>query len=399
MLRNESRDGIALYTVLSRSDRSGWTVAVGVPVHVVEAAARNAVLMSGAGLLAALLCAFAAAYLFGQRLVRALDNAVRATTALGKGEAPVLERSPIDEVGRLELALIEAGRALRASSAERDFLLADARQARSVAESQNRAKDDFLAMLGHELRNPLSATMSGVSLLEQPVGADTSARARAAIRRQCDLLVNIVDELLDASRVMTGKVSLTRQVLDLGAAVRACMDAAAMRGAGRAHICSANLESVLVDADPTRLEQIINNLLDNAFKYTPEGGKVDVTVRKERGFAVLDVRDSGVGIDSELLPKIFDVFVQGEASIDRAKGGLGIGLAVVKSMAAQHGASVSAASAGPGMGSTFTVRFARASAQAAPQVRAVAAVAPGSATVLVIDDNDDARAAGAGAGV
>ncbi|MBC7684167.1 MAG: hybrid sensor histidine kinase/response regulator [Bdellovibrionales bacterium] len=391
LLRNESRDGIALYTVLSRSDRSGWTVAVGVPVHVVEAAARNAVLMSGAGFLAALLCAIAAAYLFGQRLVRALDNAVRATAALGKGEAPVLERSPIDEIGRLELALVDAGRALTASAAEREFLLADARQARAVAESQNRAKDDFLAMLGHELRNPLSAIMSGVSLLELPVGADTSARARGAIRRQCDLLVNIVDELLDASRVMTGKVSLSRQVLDLGAAVRACMDAAAMRGAGGAHVCRSRLEAVLIDADPTRLDQIINNLLDNAFKYTAEGGEVDVSVREERGFAVLEVRDSGMGIDSELLPTIFDVFIQGAASIDRAKGGLGIGLAVVKSMAAQHGASVSAASAGPGQGSTFTVRFPRASAVAAPQARAVAAPARGSATVLVIDDNDDAR--------
>lgn len=398
ILRNQSREGTDLFTVLSRSPTSGWTVAIGVPVDVVEASARNAVLMSSAALLAALLCAIGAAYLFGKRLVQALDNAARATASLGKGEAPVLERSPIDEVGKLERALVDAGLALRKSGAERDFLLADAREARLVAESQNRAKDDFLAMLGHELRNPLSAITSGLSLLEMPaVNADTSARARQAIRRQCGLLVNIVDELLDASRVMTGKVTLRKQVLDLGAAVRACMEAAAMRGAGASHTVRAQIVPVWIDADPTRLEQIINNLLDNAFKYTPDGGSVEVTVRAARGDAQLEVRDSGVGIEPALLPKIFDVFTQGAASIDRAKGGLGIGLAVVRAMAVQHGASVSVASDGPGQGSTFTVRFPRAQQVPLP-AEAALALAPAMQAapaipvrVLVIDDNDDAR--------
>ena len=393
VLRNRNREGIDLFTVLARSATSGWTVAIGVPVEVVEASARNAVLMSALALLAALLCAIGAAYIFGKRLVQALDNAARATAALGKGEAPVLERSPIDEVGKLERALVDAGLALRKSAAEREFLLADAREARLVAESQNRAKDDFLAMLGHELRNPLSAITSGLSLMEiAGVSADTSARARTAIRRQCGLLVNIVDELLDASRVMTGKVTLRRQVLDLGAAVSACMEAAAMRGAGAGHIVRAQIEPVWIDADPTRLEQIINNLLDNAFKYTLEGGVVEVTVRAVRGEAQLEVRDSGVGIEPALLPKIFDVFTQGAASIDRAKGGLGIGLAVVRAMAEQHGASVSVASGGLGLGSTFTVRFPLAQQGEQPSVALAAPAKPASfVRVLVVDDNDDAR--------
>ncbi len=393
ILRTHSRDGTDLFTVLSRSPTSGWTVAIGVPVEVVEASARNAVLMSAAALMAALLCAIGAAYLFGKRLVQALDNAARATAALGKGEAPVLEPSPIDEVGKLEAALVEAGLTLRRNAAERDFLLADAREARTVAESQNRAKDDFLAMLGHELRNPLSAITSGLALMEYPgVSAETGARARLAIRRQCDLLVHIVDELLDASRVMTGKVSLSKQVLDLGAAARACMEAAAIRGAGSRHAVQAQIESVWIDADPTRLEQIINNLLDNAFKYTPDGGVVEVTVRAERGDALLEVRDSGVGIDSALLPKIFDVFTQGPATIDRAKGGLGIGLAVVRAMAVQHGGSVSVVSPGGGKGSTFSVRFP--CAQHIESVPAPALWPTASAAqmrVLVTDDNEDAR--------
>ena len=393
ILRNRSRDGIDLFTVLSRSPASGWTVAIGVPVDVVEASARNAVLMSGAALLAALLCAVGAAYLFGKRLVRALDNAARATAALGKGQAPVLEPSLIDEVGKLETALVAAGLALRKNSEEREFLLADAREARQAAEAQNRAKDEFLAMLGHELRNPLSAITSGLSLMELAgVSLEASTRARVAIRRQCGLLVNIVDELLDASRVMTGKVSLSKRVLDLGAAASACLEAAAMRGAGASHEVRANIKPVWIDADPTRVEQIINNLLDNAFKYTPDGGVVEVSVRVERGAALLEVRDSGVGIDGALLPRIFDVFIQGAASIDRAKGGLGIGLAVVRAMVMQHGGSVGVASDGPGKGSTFTVRLP--CAQQAPQSAAPALVAAepaGRLRVLVIDDNDDAR--------
>lgn len=390
IMRNRSRDGIDLYTVLAHAPGSRWTVAVGVPISVVEASARNAVLMTGAGLLAAIALAMLAAYLFGRRLLDALDNAERAAIAIGKGEAPLLLRSPIDEVGKLESALADAGRALRGSAAERDFLLADARAARLVAESQNRAKDDFLAMLGHELRNPLSAITSGLSLLEHDaVAADAKLRARVAIRRQCGLLTNIVDELLDASRVMTGKVALSRRPLELAAAVRACLDAAGMRGVGAEHEVKVALERVVIDGDPTRIEQIITNLFDNAVKYTPAGGTIEVTLRREQGEAVLRVRDDGMGMASALLPRIFDVFTQGAASLDRAKGGLGVGLAVVHALVLQHGGTVVADSAGEGHGSIFTVRFPCSAGDVAdaPAVRA----APQSATVLVIDDNDDAR--------
>ncbi|QYF94957.1 response regulator [Massilia sp. PAMC28688] len=393
VLRNHSREGTSLYTVLQRSPMSGWTVAVGVPVSEVEAAARNAVMLSAIGVLAALMLAIGAAYLFGKRLVRALDHASHAALDLGRGMVPVIAVSPIDEVGKLESALHDAGLALRRSSDEREVLLADARDARAVAESQNRAKDDFLAMLGHELRNPLSAITSGISLLEY-AGAtpETSQRARQAIRRQCGLLVNIVDELLDASRVMTGKVSLTKQALDLGAVTRACLDSMDMRGLGKGLAITAEIGAAPVEADPMRLEQIINNLLDNAFKYTPAGGAVRVTVAAQDGKAVLEVADSGIGISAALLPKVFDVFMQGAASIDRAKGGLGIGLAVVRAMVEQHGGSVRADSLGEGRGSVFTVVLPLASG-AAPAVEAraePAAMAPGL-RVLVVDDNDDAR--------
>lgn len=393
VMRNHSRDGAAVYTVLQRSPLSGWTVAVGVPVSEVEASARNAVMLTAVGLLAALLLAVGAAYLFGKRLVRALDHASHAALDLGRGVVPVIAESAIDEVGKLETALHDAGLALRRSSDERDFLLADARDARAVAESQNRAKDDFLAMLGHELRNPLSAITAGISLLEY-AGAtpETSQRARQAIRRQCGLLVNIVDELLDASRVMTGKVSLTLEPLDLGAVTRACLDSMDMRGLGKGLAITDEISSAPVQADPMRLEQIINNLLDNAFKYTPAGGSVRVTVSVQDQQAVLQVADSGIGISAALLPKIFDVFMQGAASIDRAKGGLGIGLAVVRAMVEQHGGRVQADSVGEGRGSTFTVRLPLAApAPAAQDAGTPAAPASQGMRVLVVDDNDDAR--------
>lgn len=394
VLRNHSRDGVAVYTVLQRSPLSGWTIAVGVPVSEVEASARNAVLLTGMGLLAALLLAISAAYLFGKRLVGALEDASHGALDLGRGVVPAIAASPIDEVGKLEAALHDAGLALRRSSDERDFLLADARDARAIAESQNRAKDDFLAMLGHELRNPLSAITAGISLLDY-AGAtpETSQRARQAIRRQCGLLVNIVDELLDASRVMTGKVSLTKERLDLGALTNACLDSMDLRGVGKGLTITTEIGTAPVEADPMRLEQIINNLLDNACKYTPAGGEVRVSVRVHEGYAQLQVADSGIGISAALLPKVFDVFMQGAASIDRAKGGLGIGLAVVRAMVEQHGGSVRADSIGEGRGSTFTVclPLAQAGGAAMPDPDQHTLQTVGGLRVLVVDDNDDAR--------
>lgn len=165
-----------------------------------------------------------------------------------------------------------------------------------------------------------------------------------------------------------------------------------MRGLGKGLAISAEIGSAPVEADPTRLEQIINNLLDNAFKYTPAGGAVRVSVGCHDGQAVLTVADSGIGISPALLPKVFDVFMQGAASIDRARGGLGIGLAVVRAMVEQHGGSVHVDSAGEGRGSAFSVRLPLAVAAPAP-LKAPADVVPAAQalTVLVVDDNDDAR--------
>ncbi|WP_194715871.1 hybrid sensor histidine kinase/response regulator [Noviherbaspirillum soli] len=391
-IRNQSRDGLELYTVLARSPQSGWTVAVGVPALEVEATARKAVILTASGLLVAVGIAILGAILFSRRLVEAIDKNTRAATLLGLGKAPPVTPTYVDEVDRVQLALHSAGAALQQHEHERNALLTAAQEARALAEQQNHAKDDFLAMLGHELRNPLSAIRAGVSLIEcYGITPAADKKARDVIKRQTDQLCHIVDALLDASRVMTGKIILSKQRLDLGEATQACLSAFQARGIAAQYVVETDIASVWVDADPTRIAQVINNLLENAFKYTPEGGRVALYVGADGAEAVLRLCDSGVGIRNELLPRIFDVFVQAPASLDRAKGGLGIGLAVVNAMVRQHAGSVTAASGGEDKGSCFEVRLPLATGAAGIEISPPhEPAAQKGIKILLVDDNEDA---------
>jgi PAS domain S-box-containing protein len=259
--------------------------------------------------------------------------------------------------------------------------------ARAEAEAANRAKDEFLAMLGHELRNPLGAISSAAQVLAlaEARGADTT-RPREIIQRQVQHLTRLVDDLLDVSRVVAGKVVLRPQPVDLADVARRV---ATLHG-GR-HALTLHTRAVWVSADPTRLEQIVTNLLANAVKYTPAGGEIVVATGSEDTGAVLRVRDSGAGIPPELLPRVFDLFVQGDRTLERMGGGLGIGLTLVRRLVELHGGTVEAASAGSNRGSTFTVRL---PALAAPAAADPVATSPGAGTprrVLVVEDNDDAR--------
>ncbi len=223
------------------------------------------------------------------------------------------------------------------------------------ARRANQAKDDFLAMLGHELRNPLGAITGAIGVLKVVDAADPSAeRARAVVDRQTKHLSRLVDDLLDVARVTTGKVRLNVRALDLGQLVESAMSA--WRAAGRfaRHTVRAEVASVWVDGDETRLEQVLDNLVGNALKYTPPGGDVVVRVSPGDG-AVLEVADTGPGIPAELRESIFELFVQGERALDRAQGGLGIGLTLVKALVGMHGGTVRAASASASHGSVFTV--------------------------------------------
>ncbi len=265
---------------------------------------------------------------------------------------------------------------------------------RRDAERKSHAKDEFLAMLGHELRNPLSAISSASSLIGMAgANTETVTRAKQIIQRQSQHLSRIVDDLLDLSRAMSGKILLARKPTDLSNLVSGCLETFRATGRTAGYRFSVDLTPGWVDGDPTRLEQITSNLLDNALKYTPAGGSIDINLAQSGEDVVLTVRDSGVGISAELLPHVFDVFVQGAISIDRSQGGLGIGLSLVRRLVELHGGSVSAHSDGSGNGSTFMIRLPRTEA-------AVAGAAPqqthggdnsGKPSVLLIEDNEDGR--------
>jgi signal transduction histidine kinase len=400
-VRNFTREGIEIYTVFTHSALSGWGIAIGVPVKEVESAARRAVIVASVGLLAAFVCAGGVGIFLGRRLSRSIAGAVRSATALGRSEAPLPAKSGVAEVDKLHTALAEAGAVLMREresralvEAERAMLLANEQEARRLAEVQNKAKDEFLAMLGHELRNPLNAITAAVSVMEvEGIDAEKVARARAILRRQSEHLGRIVDDLLDVSRVTSGKIFLARRHLDLGEVVRDSVTTLAATGAAEQHIINLHTESAWVDADPTRLEQIISNLLVNAFKYTPAGGHVDIDLRAVGGEAVLTVRDSGIGMPEDLLDNVFEVFVQGPAQLDRSQGGLGIGLALVRQLVTIHGGTVTAQSAGAGRGSTFTVRLPLSAmpADARGKASAAAGTVPQACSVLLIEDNEDSR--------
>lgn len=264
---------------------------------------------------------------------------------------------------------------------------------RRAAERTSSAKDEFLAMLGHELRNPLSAISSAASLLGMPgVGPDSVGRARLIIQRQSQHLSRIVDDLLDLSRAMSGKILLSRKHLDIATLVSSCLDTFRATGRTNGYDIDAQLTPGWVDGDATRLEQIATNLIDNALKYTPAGGRIEITVAAIGTEVVLRVSDSGVGIAPDLLPHVFDVFVQGAISIDRSQGGLGIGLSLVRRLVELHGGTVSASSPGNSSGSTFEIRLPRAEAIVAEDAPAPAAPTEAAKpTVLLIEDNDDGR--------
>lgn len=246
---------------------------------------------------------------------------------------------------------------LQGISALAGIFLENAQLYREAAEA-NRAKDEFMATLSHELRNPLGAIAHAVAALDHRGGrGEPEVRLRQIIHRQTRHLARLVDELLDVARVTASKVSLNHRPVDLDdvatAVVRALQDGAR----GREHHVTLRTEPVTVNADPTRLEQIVTNLVDNAMKYTPAGGSVDIAVAREGEQAILRVKDTGRGIAPDVLPRVFELFAQGDQSIDRALGGLGIGLALSRRLVELHGGTIEAYSAGSGKGTEFVVRL------------------------------------------
>ncbi len=270
------------------------------------------------------------------------------------------------------------------------------RRAEQLAEADRR-KDEFLAMLAHELRNPLAPIRNALHLLRRPdTSGPDAARALELMERQTRTLVRLVDDMLDVSRITRGKVRLRTEPVELADVLRRAVDAARPLIEANRHTLTLNLAepAVRVVADATRLEQVFANLLNNAAKYTERGGQIHVREERQGDTALVRVRDTGFGIPATLLPHVFDLFTQADRTLDRAQGGLGIGLTLVKTLVELHGGSVEAHSDGPGKGSEFIVRLpVAATPTTTPTAAALAAaVTPCAAAwrVLVVEDNQDA---------
>ena len=392
IIPSTSLDGEPVYIAYSRGSTWGWRSATVVPRRVLDAPSRQSErALAAMSVLSVLLGGFVAWGLSG-RVSRDLQRTTRAATRLARGDTALSEsRSRVAEIADLDAALNQSAVLLAERDRERDQLLADATNARAVAEASARAKDEFLAMLGHELRNPLSPIVTALHLLRMRKAHGD--REYAVIERQVHHLTGLVDDLLDVSRITRGKIQLRREPLELRDVVDQAVEMTAPLFAQREQTLTVDAPSAgcAVVGDRARLAQVVSNLLVNASKYTPASGSVWLTVRHEAADVVVRVRDTGRGLTRDLLPRVFDLFVQGPRAIDRQEGGLGLGLTLVKQLVQLHGGSVLAESPGPDQGSTFTVRLPIAAvAPHRPDVETRRAPAERVRRILIVDDNADA---------
>jgi signal transduction histidine kinase len=322
-----------------------------------------------------------------------VDAGGRALGAIGFGfdserAFAVLDRALVEDLAR------QVGRAL-----DRARLYEDARSSEATLIEASRRKDDFLALLGHELRNPLAPILTALEVLKLRRGAQAEPwRELDVIERQVRHLHHLVDDMLDVSRITQGKLVLKKAVLELDPVLALAVELAGPMIEQRRHrlTVESSPERVRLEADSARLAQAIGNLLGNAAKYTDEGGSIALRARREGAQAVIEVSDDGAGLPPEMAGSIFDPFVQIDRTVERAQGGLGLGLALVKSVVELHGGSVEVESEGPGRGSLFRVRLpALVSAVDPPQKPSAqdAAASPRGQRVrrvLIVDDNHDA---------
>jgi signal transduction histidine kinase len=243
----------------------------------------------------------------------------------------------------------------RQIEAQRDELEAAAQALRRA----DRHKDSFLAVLAHELRNPVAALSGGLHLLNKDIPPERAKDIRARMDRMLDHLTHLVDDLLDVSRVSQGKIVLKKQRVELNEVLQSAIEASqhTIEAANHAFITDIPTDAIWLDADHTRLAQIVANLLNNAAKYTPPGGTVSLSATAQDGWAEIRVTDTGVGIPPDMQSKIFEIFAQVEDHLGKAQGGLGIGLALVRQLVALHGGAIAVESGGDGQGSAFTVRL------------------------------------------
>jgi len=376
-------EGEAVASAYTRVSHYGWTVAIGVPRTVIGAAALKAISVYGLGLAACLLASIGAAWLLSARIAATFRRLQDGAAALGAGRSASVAPSRVTEFAVMGQA-IEAAAARRAAhEAERSRLLASLEEALAASRDASRTKDEFLAMLGHELRNPLSPIVASLDLMDLR-GEKSSERERTIMRRQVQHMKRLVDDLLDVSRIATGKMQIALQPLNFADLVR---HAATVRPGLTVELAAP--EALWVNGDESRLAQVINNLLSNAERFGD--GVVRIGLSEHEDWARLEVADHGIGMAPELLARVFEPFYQAPQPLARSTGGLGLGLAIAHKIVELHGGRIRAHSDGPGCGSRFVVELPLGEA-AAPAPAAQRTGAAPRQSVLVVDDNVDAAA-------
>ena len=378
-----SLEGVPVVTAFTRS-RYGWAVAIGVPTSVLAPASLQGIVFYASGLAASLLACTLISTLLSGRIVRSFRSLQQGTTALGAGLPVVVSPSRITEIDQMEAALQAAAAQRDAHEDERERLLDSLERALADSRDASRVKDEFLAMLGHELRNPLSPIVASLDLMDLRNETSTQ-RERSILRRQVNHLKRLVDDLLDVSRITSGKLQIDLRPVNLAEVVRHVV--ASFPGAP---IEASVPEAAWVRGDESRLTQVLNNLLSNAARFGKDSTRVRLSV--DGASARLEVSDRGVGMSREMLGRVFAPFFQAPQPLARHTGGLGLGLAIVRRIVELHGGTVAATSEGEGKGSCFTVVLPL-GAMAAPGEDAGSAPQRAGLRVLLVDDNADAAAA------
>jgi signal transduction histidine kinase len=332
-------------------------------------------------------------YLVKDRLDAAkLDRSIRYALQQKRHEEEIRQANQ-----RLEERVVQRTAELAAVNETLQTEIAVRKQAEEALRAADRRKDQFLATLAHELRNPLSPLLVATQLIGmEPTNATQVRELAGVMSRQLEQLVRLIDDLLDVSRISSGKLRLRREPVTLGEAIATALDVSKPLIAAARHQLHVTLppEPLVIDGDKVRLTQIVGNLLINAAKYTPRGGRIELQVRGESAQAVIRVRDNGLGIAAEMQSQIFNLFTQVDDSKRRSQSGLGIGLTLAKSLVEMHGGTIEVASDGPGKGSEFIVRLPLADPNSLPPRAATASDLPHRVPaifrILIVDDNQSA---------
>ncbi|HWA39514.1 MAG TPA: ATP-binding protein [Burkholderiales bacterium] len=384
--RGATVEGHDTYTAFTVSALSGWSVGFAIPASQVAGSYLKGAWIAAGVLLVMLALSLGIAFQVSRRITRPMAELSSAAASIGQSDAPIETRSGIREVADLERALNDASAAILARDRE-------LRRQAAELQAADANKSQFLALLSHELRNPLAPISNGLTVLKMRGDAQTAARTHAMMERQIGQLRRLIDDLLDVSRIDRGKLELHRERVAVDAVVRNAIETAKPAIEAKHQELAVRYAPVAlyVEGDAVRLGQVVANLLNNAAKFTPRGGRIEIVTRAEDARAVISVTDTGIGFAAEDRERIFEMFVQLDASRTQAAGGLGLGLTLVRSLVAMHGGAIEAQSDGPGRGAAFTVRLPLSEAPAAEHEVAEALPArQARGRVMVVDDNVDA---------